>query len=171
MSKLRVQGFSISLDGCGAGSNQNTDDPLGIGGEALHEWILASRTWQRMYGRDGGETGLDDEFAACGETNVGAWIIGRNMFGPLRDPWPDETRRVTPPYRHRYSATWLSMYRTYSVCGRPTCDALQRVMATYRGDNTCTLPAVISWRNESHPCKESRRHLPACPTVHGYRRS
>jgi len=91
MSKLRVNAFSISLDGYGAGPRQSLENPLGIGGSALHEWAFATRTFQRMFGNDAGATGIDDEFAARSFENVGAWIMGRNMFGPVRGPWPDET--------------------------------------------------------------------------------
>jgi dihydrofolate reductase len=89
MSKLRVQSFSISIDGFGAGPHQSLENPIGVGGLALHEWVFPTRTFQRMSGSDGGSTGTDDDFAARGFTNIGAWILGRNMFGPLRGPWPD----------------------------------------------------------------------------------
>ena len=102
MAKLRVHGFSVSLDGYGAGPNQDLDNPLGVGGRALHEWAFATRTFQQMHGGDGGSTGTDDEFAARGFRNIGAWILGRNMFGPVRGPWPDENWKGwwgdDPPY-------------------------------------------------------------------------
>ena len=90
MSKLRVHGFAISIDGYGAGPNQNLENPLGVGGLALHEWFFPTRTFQRMQGKDSGTTGIDDDFAARGFENIGASIMGRNMFGPVRGPWPDE---------------------------------------------------------------------------------
>jgi dihydrofolate reductase len=90
MSKLRVQCFAISLDGYGAGPRQSRDDPLGVGGEALHEWFVPTRTFQRMIGKADGTTGVDDDFAERGLQNIGAWILGRNMFGPIRGPWPDD---------------------------------------------------------------------------------
>jgi dihydrofolate reductase len=102
MPKLRVHGFTISVDGYGAGPNQDLDNPLGVGGLALHEWAFATRTFRQMFGSDGGTTGIDDDFAARGFSNIGAWIIGRNMFGPVRGPWPDETWKGwwgdNPPY-------------------------------------------------------------------------
>jgi len=103
MSRLRVQAFGLSIDGYGAGPNQSLENPLGVGGRALHEWIFATRTAaQRMFRTEGGETGIDDDFAARGFRNVGAWILGRNMFGPVRGPWPDESWRGwwgdEPPY-------------------------------------------------------------------------
>jgi dihydrofolate reductase len=102
MPKLRVHAFSISLDGYGAGPKQDRDDPLGVGGEALHEWVVATRTFRHMSGQEGGTTGVDDDFAACGFNNIGAWIMGRNMFGPVRGHWPDDTWKGwwgdNPPY-------------------------------------------------------------------------
>ncbi len=90
MAKLRVHSFSVSLDGYGAGPNQDLANPLGAGGVALHQWFFATRTFQRMLGREGGLTGVDDDFAARGFAAIGAWIVGRNMFGPVRGPWPDD---------------------------------------------------------------------------------
>jgi len=102
MSKLKVACFSVSADGFGAGPDQSLENPLGVGGEALHEWVFPTRTFQAMLGSPGGSTGVDDEFAAAGFANVGAWILGRNMFGPVRGAWPDETWRgwwgASPPY-------------------------------------------------------------------------
>lgn len=89
MARLRVACFSISIDGFGAGPDQNLENPLGIGGLALHEWFFPTRTFQQMYGKDPGTRGPDDDFAARGFSNIGAWIMGRNMFGPIRGPWPD----------------------------------------------------------------------------------
>ncbi len=91
MPKLRVHCFSISLDGYGAGPGQDLENPLGTGGLALHEWAFATRTFHEMFGREGGTTGIDDEFAARGFDNIGASIMGRNMFGPVRGPWPDDS--------------------------------------------------------------------------------
>jgi dihydrofolate reductase len=95
MSKLRVESFTISLDGFGAGPKQDIDNPLGVGGTSLHGWALSTRTFQKaVFGSEGGSTGtIDDDFAARGFRNVGAWILGRNMFGPIRGPWPDESWR------------------------------------------------------------------------------
>ena len=102
MSRLRVLSFSISLDGFGAGPHQDLNNPLGVGGTALHEWAFATRTFQQMFGNEGGATGIDDDFAALGFKNIGAWILGRNMFGPIRGPWPDNTWKGWwgdhPPY-------------------------------------------------------------------------
>jgi len=90
MTRLRVNAFTISLDGYGAGPEQSLDDPLGTGGSGLHPWLVVTRTFQRtIFGKDGGTTGIDDDFAARGFANVGAWILGRNMFSPDRGDWPN----------------------------------------------------------------------------------
>jgi dihydrofolate reductase len=91
MSKLKVQSFSISLDGYGAGHDQSLQNPLGVGGEQLHEWLVATRMFHQMLKTEGGSTGVDDGFAQRGFANIGAWILGRNMFGPVRGSWPDES--------------------------------------------------------------------------------
>jgi len=103
MSKLRVSCFSISLDGFGAGPDQTRETPLGVGGENLHGWMIGTQTFQkRVMGKNGGATGPDDDFARRGFENIGAWILGRNMFGPVRGPWPDESWKGwwgdEPPY-------------------------------------------------------------------------
>jgi dihydrofolate reductase len=104
MAKLRVHNISVSLDGHAAGPHQGVDDPLGVGGEALHTWAFATRTFHRMQGLDGGDTGLDEEIIARGDAGIGATIMGRNMFGPIRGPWPDDTWTgwwgEDPPYHH-----------------------------------------------------------------------
>lgn len=92
MSAVRVAAFSVSLDGFAAGPDQDLDHPLGRGGERLFGWAFATRTFKAMFGEDGGDAdGADEAFAAESFENVGAWILGRNMFGPVRGPWPDET--------------------------------------------------------------------------------
>lgn len=103
MSQLRVCGFAVSIDGFGAGPRQSLEHPLGEGGKALHGWAFATRSFHRMHGQQNeGSTGVDDRFIARGFENIGAWIMGRNMFGPVRGPWPDERWRgwwgEEPPY-------------------------------------------------------------------------
>jgi len=103
MAKARVAGFAVSLDGYAAGLGQDLSNPLGVGGTALFEWFFATRTFQTAHaGQTGGETGVDDGFARQGFENVGAWILGRNMFGPVRGAWPDESWKGwwgdEPPY-------------------------------------------------------------------------
>jgi dihydrofolate reductase len=101
--KLVVRAFSVSADGFGAGPNQDIDNPMGVGGMALHGWVLPTRTFQKnLFGKDDGATGPDDDFAARSFVNLGAWILGRNMFGPVRGQWPDESWKGwwgdEPPY-------------------------------------------------------------------------
>src|SRR5580692_4586611 len=102
MSRLRVQSFSISVDGFSAGPDQDINNPVGVGGLAIFSWQFATRTFKQMHGKDGGSTGIDNDVAAHGFTDVGAWIMGRNMFGPVRGPWPDESWKGwwgdNPPY-------------------------------------------------------------------------
>lgn len=102
MTRLRVESFTISLDGFGAGPDQSLDQPLGRGGQLLHGWAWPTRTFQRMFGKDDGTTGVDNDFAERGFRNVGAWILGRNMFAPTRGPWTDDGWKGwwgdTPPY-------------------------------------------------------------------------
>ena len=103
MSRVKVACFGLSIDGFSAGPRQSIDDPLGVGGPALMNWFFPTRTFQQMHGGGGGgETGIDEDFAVRGVANVGAWILGRNMFGPVRGPWPDESWKGwwgdNPPY-------------------------------------------------------------------------
>ena len=102
MTRVRVESFTISIDGYGAGPNQDINNPLGEGGEQLHQWFIPTRTFQSRHGAGDGTTGVDDDFAARGFNNVGAWILGRHMFGPVRGPWPDLSWKGwwgdNPPY-------------------------------------------------------------------------
>ncbi|MER9234428.1 dihydrofolate reductase family protein [Mesorhizobium sp. M0622] len=102
MPKLTVKAFTLSIDGFGAGPDQDLKNPLGVGGEALHKWMIGTRTFRDMFGKDGGTTDTDDAFAARSFENIGAWILGRNMFGPIRGPWKDESWKGwwgdNPPY-------------------------------------------------------------------------
>ena len=104
MPKLIVNNFSISLDGYAAGPDQSQDNPLGVGGMRVHDWAHATRTFRTMFGEEGGEEGLDDSFAAQGNVGIGATIMGRNMFGPIRGSWGDEKWTGwwgdNPPYHH-----------------------------------------------------------------------
>ena len=101
-SKFRVSTFAISIDGFGAGPNQDINNPLGVRGPELMEWFFATRAWKKMHGHPDGEIGIDNEIAEQGLSGIGAWILGRNMFGPVRGPWPDESWKgwwgEEPPY-------------------------------------------------------------------------
>ena len=103
MAQLRVRSFGVSIDGFGAGPEQSLENPLGVRGPELMEWFFATRAWRRMHGEGGGESGVDDQVAEESMAGLGAWILGRNMFGPIRGPWPDESWKgwwgEEPPYR------------------------------------------------------------------------
>jgi dihydrofolate reductase len=110
MSRLRVNAFGISIDGYGAGPDQSMDNPMGVGGMALHRWVLGTKTFQKvaadfagsLIGEEVAREDVDDAFAARGFENIGAWIMGRHMFGPMRGPWPDDNWKgwwgKNPPY-------------------------------------------------------------------------
>jgi dihydrofolate reductase len=104
MTKLRVHNFSISIDGYGAGPEQSLENPLGIGGESMHEWAVHSAAWRAAHGMEGGAEGIDSDWVARGEENIGATIMGRNMFSASRGPWTDDGWRGwwgdNPPYHH-----------------------------------------------------------------------
>src|SRR4029453_15938218 len=87
MPRLRIHGFTISLDGYGAGPRQDVENPSGFGGLGLHDWMVSTRTFRHMSSEEGGTTGIDDDFVKRGFAGIGAWILGRNMFGPVRGPW------------------------------------------------------------------------------------
>ena len=102
MAKLCVRSLGVSIDGYAAGPEQDLRNPLGVGGTQLMEWFFQTRVWRQIHGQEGGESGVDNDIAAHGFAGIGAWIIGRNMFGPVRGPWPDESWRgwwgEEPPY-------------------------------------------------------------------------
>jgi dihydrofolate reductase len=102
MSKVRVQSFGVSLDGFSAGPEQSLQNPLGVRGPEIMGWFFPTRVFQKMHGKGEGEAGIDNQMAEQGFENIGAWILGRNMFGPVRGPWPDESWKgwwgEEPPY-------------------------------------------------------------------------
>ena len=102
MTRLRVGSFGVSIDGFGAGQDQSLENPLGVRGPELMEWFFSTRLWRQMHGEAGGETGVDHQVAEQSMAGLGAWILGRNMFGPIRGPWPDESWKgwwgEEPPY-------------------------------------------------------------------------
>ena len=103
MSRVVVRCFGVSMDGYSAGPSQDLQNPLGVGGFSIMEWFLRTDAWRSSHGQPGGETGIDNDMAKLGFENLGAWILGRNMFGPVRGPWPDESWKgwwgEEPPYR------------------------------------------------------------------------
>src|SRR5512135_1150900 len=91
MAKLRAHNLAMSVDGYIAGPDQDPENPLGVGGEALHEWVFETRSGREMIGKAGGDEGIDEDFIRRGTVDIGATIMGRNMFGPVRGSWPDES--------------------------------------------------------------------------------
>jgi len=153
MSKLRVNAFSISIDGFGAGPGQDLANPMGVGGMALHQWVLGTRTFQRMHadfagsliGDAPGREDVDDAFAARGFEHLGAWILGRNMFGPSRGPWPDDGWKgwwgQNPPYHvpvfvlthHARAPITMEGGTTFHFVTDGIHSALERARAAARG--------------------------------------
>jgi dihydrofolate reductase len=137
-SLVRVQSFSVSIDGYGAGPHQDLDHPLGVNGPELMDWFFHTRVWRQMHGEADGETGIDNDVAAEGFSEIGAWILGRNMFGPVRGPWPDDSWKgwwgEEPPYHvpvfvlthHAREAIEMKGGTTFQFVTDGIEDALQR---------------------------------------------
>jgi dihydrofolate reductase len=179
MAKLRVCSFSVSLDGYGAGPEQSLEHPLGLGGMALHEWAFATRTFRQMFGQDGGSTGLDDRFAARGFENVGAWILGRNMFGPIRGAWPDDAWKGwwgdNPPYRcdvfvlthHARAPIAMAGGTTFHFVTDGIHAALERAMAGANGRDVRVGGGVDTIRQYLQPGLIDEMHLAVAPVLLG----
>ena len=179
MSKLRVNNFSISLDGYGAGPRQSTAEPLGVGGEALHDWFVKTRTFKQLYGQEGGETGADDALAARMWDNVGAWIMGRNMFGPVRGAWPDESWRgwwgENPPYHvdvfvlthHTREPTAMEGGTTFFFVTDGIHAALERAKASAKGKDIVLGGGVSTIRQYLQASLIDEMHLAVSPLLLG----
>jgi dihydrofolate reductase len=145
MQKVRVESFSISIDGFGAGPAQSLQDPLGKCGRELHTWAFATRTFRAMFGQEGGSTGVDEQFAMRGFQNVGSWILGRNMFGPVRGSWPDDSWKgwwgEEPPYHcdvfvlthHQRLPLAMAGGTTFYFVTGGIHEALERALAASKG--------------------------------------
>ena len=179
MSLLRVHTFSISLDGFGAGPRQNTENPLGVGGMGLHEWVVPTRTFRLMDGEEGGSTGVDDQFAARGFEGIGAWIMGRNMFGPIRGPWPDETWRgwwgENPPYhtpvfvltRHARAPLKMQGGTEFRFVTGGIHQALEQAMAVAKGKDVRLGGGVATIRQYLEAKLIDQMHLAITPALLG----
>jgi dihydrofolate reductase len=179
MSKLRVHTFSISLDGYGAGPNQDLDNPLGVGGQALHHWIVGTRTFQQTFGDGQGSVGVDDEFAARGLENIGAWILGRNMFGPIRGDWPDSAWKGwwgdNPPYhtdvliltRHPRAPIEMAGGTTFHFVTEGIDAALQRARASAKGRDVRLGGGVSTIRQYLKAGLIDEMHVAVSPTLLG----
>ena len=180
MSRLRVNCFSLSLDGFGAGPNQDLENPLGVGGLALHQWVLPTRTLQKMlFGKDEGTTGPDDDFAARGFDNVGAWILGRNMFGPMRGAWVDESWKGwwgdNPPYhtdvfvltRHARKLIEMAGGTTFHFVTDGIHAALERARAAANGKDVRLGGGVSTIRQYLEARLVDEMHLAVSPVLLG----
>jgi dihydrofolate reductase len=182
MSKLRVHSFGMSLDGYGAGPSQSLENPLGVGGLALHEWAFKTRTFHAIHAKmdeDGGETGVDDDFVARGFDNIGAWIIGRNMFGPVRGPWPLDTWRgwwgEDPPYHtpvfvltnHARSSLAMSGGTTFHFVTDGIDNALARARESAEGKDVRLGGGVATIRDYLRAGLVDEMHLAYAPVLLG----
>lgn len=178
MTRVRVHNFSISLDGYGAGPSQTLEDPLGVGGQSLHEWFFPTRTFQRMLGKDGA-TGVDNDIAARAGVGVGAWIMGRNMFGPIRGRWPDESWRGwwgnNPPYHgpvfvlthHARSPIPMEGGTTFHfVTGGPD-EALDRAIEAAKGKDVQIGGGVLTVRQYLERRRIDELHVAISPKLLG----
>jgi dihydrofolate reductase len=180
MPKLRVCCFGLSLDGFGAGPDQDENNPLGIGGMALHEWFRPTRTFQAMlFGNDRGETGTDDDFAARGIDNIGAWILGRNMFGPVRGPWSDDSWKGwwgdNPPYHcdvfvlthHARDPLTMAGGTTFHFVTDGVHAALDRAMAAAAGKDVRVGGGVATVRQYLQAGLVDEMHVAVAPALLG----
>jgi dihydrofolate reductase len=179
MPKLRVHTFSVSLDGYGAGPHQDVSNPLGVGGEELHEWIVDTRTFRAMGREEGGRTDVDDEFAARGFANVGAWILGRNMFGPVRGPWPDDAWKgwwgPNPPYHtpvfvlthHARPSVEMAGGTTFHFVTDGIHAALERAMAAAGGQDVRLGGGVATIRQYLQARLVDEMHVAIAPRLLG----
>jgi dihydrofolate reductase len=179
MTLLRINSFSVSLDGFGAGPNQGLENPMGIGGMRMHDWVFPTKTFQHMLGKDGGATGVDDDFAARGFKNLGAWILGRNMFGPIRGPWPDESWKGwwgdTPPYhtpvfvltKHARESITMNGGTTFHFVTDGIESALERAKAAANGMDVRLGGGVATIREYLRASLVDEMHLAIAPLFLG----
>jgi dihydrofolate reductase len=179
VAKLRVESFSISLDGFGAGPEQSLDEPLGKRGDDLHQWMLPTRTFRRLSGRDGGSTGVDDQFLARGFANIGAWIMGRNMFAASRGPWPPEDWRgwwgPNPPFHtpvfvlthYPHASIEMDGGTTFHFVTGGTQAALREAMAAAGGKDVRLGGGVATVREYLRERLVDEMHLAIAPIVLG----
>jgi len=179
MSKLKVQAFSVSIDGYGAGPNQSLQNPLGEGGTTLHQWFFHTRTFAQMVGGEGGATDVDDDFAQRSFANIGAWILGRNMFGPVRGPWPDESWKGwwgdNPPYHvpvfvlthHARESIVMDGGTTFHFVTGGIHEALERAREAAKGQDVRVGGGVATVRQYLQAGLIDEMHLAMSPTLLG----
>ena len=179
MSKLRVHMLSVSLDGYAAGPDQDRQHPLGVGGNRLHTWAFATRSQRKLMGLDGGETGPDDEFIARGNENVGATIMGRNVFGPIRGEWGEEDWTgwwgPEPPYHHPVFVLTHHPHAPIEMAGGTTFhfvtdgieSALDRAVAAAGGADVCIGGGAATVRQYLRAGLVDEMHVAVVPTLLG----
>jgi dihydrofolate reductase len=179
MSKLKVMAFSMSIDGYGAGPRQSLQDPLGVGGGSLHEWFFDTRTFQAMTGSGAGVANVDDDFAKRSFHNIGAWIMGRNMFGPVRGPWPDEHWKGwwgdNPPYHvpafvlthHPRAPITMEGGTVFHFVTGGIQEALQRAREAAQGQDVRIGGGVATVRQYLQAGLVDEIHLAMAPTLLG----
>ena len=179
MTKLRVAMFCISLDGFGAGPDQTLDKPLGLGGSKLHEWIFETAGGQRMIGGSGGEEGPDSDFMDAGFDNVGSWILGRNMFGPIRGEWGDSDWRgwwgEEPPYHcdvvglthHAREPLSMDGGTTFHFTDAPLADVRARALEAAAGKDVRVGGGVSTIQQFMRAGLLEELHLPIVPVLLG----
>ena len=179
MPKLKVLAFSLSLDGFGAGPSQSLENPLGVGGMELHQWAFHTRTFSRMHGKEGGDTGVDEDFAQRSFDGIGAWILGRNMFGPVRGRWPDEQWKGwwgdEPPYHvptfvlthHARAPIPMRGGTTFHFVTGGIHEALERAREAARGKDVRLGGGVSTVRQSLQAGLVDELHLAISPTLLG----
>ncbi|MGH8445388.1 MAG: dihydrofolate reductase family protein [Solimonas sp.] len=178
MAKVCVRSFSLSLDGYGAGIEQSLANPLGVRGMELHEWAFQTRTFKAMFGQPGGESGIDDDYAQRGFDNIGAWVLGRNMFGPVRGPWPDEEWKGwwgdIPPYHcpvyvltHHPRAPLVLSDTTFHFVTDGIESALRQAQAAARGKDVRIGGGVATIRAYLQAQRLDELHLAVTPVLLG----
>ena len=179
MSRIKVLAFTVSADGYGAGPDQTLESPLGAGGELLHGWMRTTRTFHQMIGQPGGRTDADDGFAQRSFDNIGAWILGRNMFGPVRGPWPDDTWKGwwgdNPPYHvpvfvlthHARESITMQGGTTFHFVTGGIHEALERAREAAQGQDVRVGGGVATVRQYLHAGLVDEMHLAMSPTLLG----
>lgn len=179
MSRVRVHGFGVSLDGFGAGPAQSLENPLGVRGKELHSWVYPTRYFKNMIGESGGTTGVDNEFAERGFENIGAWILGRNMFAPSRGPWTDDGWKgwwgPNPPYHvavyvlthHARSPLEMEGGTTFHFVSDPIDVVLERAKKSAGGKDVRIGGGVATVRQYLQAKLIDEMHLAIAPTVLG----
>jgi dihydrofolate reductase len=179
MSKVRILNFTISVDGYGAGPNQAMDSPIGVGGEELHNWMVKTATFHKMYGGEGGVEGIDNDFTARGVVNIGAWILGRNMFALSRGEWPDDGWKgwwgENPPYHgpvfilthHPRASILMEGGTTFHFVTEGIHMALERARKAASGKDVRIVGGVNVIRQYLRERLVDEMHIPIAPVVLG----